>query len=302
MDNSVLSPPSRWQAQFSEWSPSIHYAQIQIMPTCLLPPRRIYDFEFLYVRHGEAATYMNGERYLLPAGKMVCIPAGILHQNEIVSVPNAQLIGIHFDFFDELDIKTDEDMIVNGSDAEPGRFAIEAVAESFSPLFEKPIVTPSPAFVHLMEQIVTEFNMRQPGYLLICKAMMLQLLGLLLRGQVMHNPTSLDSPHAPGIAAIMAQIEAAPQDSWSNQLIASNLNLSGDYMIKMFKKLAGQSPGEFVQTVRLREARRLLRETTDSIEAIGSKVGYADVHYFSRIFRKSEGISPSQYRKLMWNY
>ncbi|WP_234973062.1 helix-turn-helix domain-containing protein [Paenibacillus vortex] len=53
-----------------------------------------------------------------------------------------------------------------------------------------------------------------------------------------------------------------------------------------------------MQSVRHREARRLLRESDISIEAVGEGVGYPDIHYFSRIFRRLEGITATDYRKL----
>ncbi|MNG41143.1 HTH-type transcriptional activator Btr [compost metagenome] len=57
-------------------------------------------------------------------------------------------------------------------------------------------------------------------------------------------------------------------------------------------------PGEYISAVRHREARKLLRETELSVEEVGGRIGYPDTHYFSRIFRRHEGISPSEYRKL----
>jgi len=272
------------------------------MPTCLLAPRRIYDYEFLYVKSGTAATTMYGDYHLLEAGKMVCIPAGVRHRNEIVSQPEAQLIGLHFDFFDELEIKTDEDMIVNEASVQADRFAVEAVAEGHAPLFEQAVVTPPPGFVQLMETIVDEFNRRSPGYLLMCKALMLQLLALLLRAQAVPSASPAVSQHARAILSLMQRIETDPGDDWTNARLAGELNVSPDHMIKLFRKVAGQPPGAFLQAVRHREARRLLRETNGSIEQVGRAVGYDDIHYFSRVFRLSEGISPKQYRRLMQNY
>lgn len=302
MDDSDIRIPRRRIAPFHEWSPSIHYAQVQTLPKCELLERRIYDFEFLYVKQGEAATTIDGQRHVCRAGQMMCIPPGVRHRNEIVSLPHATLIGIHFDFFDELDIKTDVQMIVRETAAPPERFAVEAVAEGHAPLFGAVSATPPPAFVQLMEDLVTEFNQRNPGYELICKALLLQMLGLLLRSRTALRPDAFDSQHAHGIRDLMKQIEAAPDQPWTNRMLAFKLNLSEDYMIKLFKKLAGQAPGAFVQIVRLREARRLLRDTSLSVQEVGQQVGYADGHYFSRIFGQAEGISPSQYRKLMMQY
>jgi len=49
--------------------------------------------------------------------------------------------------------------------------------------------------------------------------------------------------------------------------------------------------------LRLAEARRLLRETGHTVEAIANAVGYDDVHYFSRLFTREMGVPPGRYRE-----
>lgn len=301
MDNSGFSPYSPYRKQrhapTQQWSPNIHYAQYQKLPTGTLGTRMIYDFELLYVRKGEAVTHLHDTRIVIPAGDLLFIPAGVYHRNEVVSVPSAHFIGIHFDFFHELQIQRDEDLIVNEQRIIESKFAAEAIAEGFEPLSSKWLYTPSPLCVQLIEQLVQEFTMRPPGYMLICKALLLQILGLLLRSQKSYH---LINPPVQGdrILEIMNVIEHDPAASWSNNKLAEELNMNEDHMIKVFKKMAGMPPGEYIQMIRHREARRLLRETDDSVEEIGRQVGYPDIHYFSRIFRKSEGIPPRAYRNL----
>jgi AraC-like DNA-binding protein len=263
--------------------------------------RRIYDFELLYVHQGEAATLIGNQRYRLPAGKLIFIPSGVYHRNEVVSSPDAIFLGIHFDFFDELDIQTDAGVIVNEGNIETDKFGAEAIPEApFVPLSANPVYTPSLLCIQLMEQLVHEFSLRSPGYTLICKSLILHILGLLLRTQTEQSPANLII-HNEQIVAIALQIEAAPSESWTNGLLAKRLNLNEDHMSKMFKKIIGMPPGEYIQSIRLREARLLLRETNLPITEVGRWVGYEDIHYFSRLFRKSQGNSPSDYRKLTRN-
>ncbi|MGE8079859.1 AraC family transcriptional regulator [Peribacillus loiseleuriae] len=297
MYNPDLIFPRRQYASFSEWSPNIHYAQFQKLPLGQLPERRIYDFELLYVQQGEAATILDGQRYTLSAGQLIFIPAGVYHQNEVISSPNAQFLGIHFDFFGDLDIQTEADIVVNESAVQLDKFGIEAIAESFAPLSTNPLYTPSLSCVQLMKQLVHEFTMRPLGYTLICKALLLNILGLLLRTQTEYNPSHFPL-HGDRILELMALIEESPSEPWTNQMLAKQLNMNDDHMSKIFKKIAGMPPGEYVQMIRLRKARLLLRETNLSIEEVGREIGYADIHYFSRLFRKYEGISPSKYRNL----
>ncbi|MFK0524049.1 helix-turn-helix domain-containing protein [Paenibacillus illinoisensis] len=297
-----MSPPQRdypvqRTANYKEWSPNVHYAQFQTLPPGKLPRRRLYDFELLYVCQGEAATYMDDKRYTLKAGELIMLPSGVYHQNEVVSRPEARFIGIHFDFFNELTIQTEADMVVNEETIQLHKFAAEACAEGMPPLSATPVYSPSSSAVQLMEQLVDEFTMRPPGYELICKALMLQLLTHLLRSPYLNSSRHV-SVHGDKLRELMRQIEDAPSEPWTNSGIAKQMNLSIDHMAKLFKQMVGMPPNEYIQSIRLREARKLLRETDCSIEVVGTQSGYSDIHYFSRTFRKHEGISPREYRKL----
>ncbi|KZS44139.1 AraC family transcriptional regulator [Paenibacillus glucanolyticus] len=297
MNDTNSDYPIKREASFREWSPSIHYAQFQRMATGALPRRRLYDFELLYVCHGAAATTMNGNRYVIEAGQLIFLPSGVYHQNEVISEPDARFLGIHFDFFDELDIQTEADMIVNESVLAPDKFAQEAVSSAFLPLSSRTIYTPPLPCVQMMERIVEEFTYRPAGYELACKGLMLDVLVQLCRTHPFQALTET-SPHDAKLIDLMSQIEETPAKDWSNKIIAEHLMLSADHTAKLFKRFAGMPPSEFVQSVRHREARRLLRESDISIEAVGEGVGYPDIHYFSRIFRRLEGITATDYRKL----
>jgi AraC-like DNA-binding protein/quercetin dioxygenase-like cupin family protein len=289
--------PSIRMTTFREWSPSVHYAQFQRMPTGVLPRRRLYDFELLYVCQGEAGTTMAGQRYKIEAGQLIFLPSGVYHQNEVVSSPDARFLGIHFDFFDELDIQTEADMVVNETSVQSTKFTQEPCIEGFEPLSNHPVYTPPLVCVQLMEQLVHEFTMRPLGYELVCKALMLQILAHLLRSPL-SRASGQSSLHGGKLAELMERIEAEPSANWTNTTIAEKMNLSVDHTAKLFKQIAGMPPSEYVQSIRHREARRLLRESDQSIENVGILIGYSDIHYFSRIFSRHEGISPREYRKL----
>lgn len=296
MQESENVHPVKKETPFREWSPGIHYAQFQSLQPCSFPERRLYDFELLYVRQGELTTRMNGTLHSLTPGQLIFLAPGVYHQNSILSSP-AKLLGIHFDFFGESRILREEDMVVNEEEVIPGKFAVEAVAAPFLPLSEDPIYTPPPECVHAMEQLVQEFTMRPPGYELVCRGLMLGILTSLLRTQSSRRLAKA-SVHGERIRALMEEIEAKPAAGWTNSSMADRMNLHEDHFSKLFRQIAGMPPGEYLRSIRHREARKLLRETDWPVEKVGEQVGYPDIHYFSRTFSAQEGISPRAYRKL----
>ena len=70
-------------------------------------------------------------------------------------------------------------------------------------------------------------------------------------------------------------------------------------MLKLFNESYGITINNYINNLRITKAKQLLRFSDMRIEEIGHAVGMEDANYFSRAFKKIEGISPSEYGK-MW--
>ena len=69
-------------------------------------------------------------------------------------------------------------------------------------------------------------------------------------------------------------------------------------MVKLFTEAYGTTIRVYVNALRVTKAKQLLRFSDMRMEEIGCEVGFEDPNYFSRMFKKGEGMSPSEYRKL----
>ena len=79
--------------------------------------------------------------------------------------------------------------------------------------------------------------------------------------------------------------------------LAKMENLSVSRYNSLFKQVTGISPVEYIKKMRLASACELLSATDLPIKTVSAMVGYPDSHFFSRIFKKSLGVSPAFYRK-----
>lgn len=81
--------------------------------------------------------------------------------------------------------------------------------------------------------------------------------------------------------------------------LAAENNYSRSYLYTTFKREYGVSPQEYLLEYRIRRAKQLLTEPSISltVKEISFAVGFEDPLYFSRLFRKKTGISPTQYKK-----
>ena len=86
-------------------------------------------------------------------------------------------------------------------------------------------------------------------------------------------------------------------EDMSLQSVALEVNVSSNHFSAIFRKETGETFIDYLTEVRMEKARTLLVCTAMKTSEIGFQVGYRDPHYFSYIFKKTQGMSPKEYRK-----
>lgn len=81
------------------------------------------------------------------------------------------------------------------------------------------------------------------------------------------------------------------------ETLANVSGVSVQHFCRVFKAKTGMRPMEYLAKKRLAEAKVMLLNTGESIGHIASLVGYNDQNYFGMVFKKYEGVTPSEYRK-----
>lgn len=78
--------------------------------------------------------------------------------------------------------------------------------------------------------------------------------------------------------------------------VAGILGYSDVYFSKVFKQLFDDNFINYLTKIRIDRAKVLLKDVSFNIKEVGKSVGYADSNYFTKVFKRSIGISPSEYR------
>lgn len=78
--------------------------------------------------------------------------------------------------------------------------------------------------------------------------------------------------------------------------VACEVKVNANYLSSIFSQSMEKTFTEYVTEKRMEKARKLLRDTTVSTAEIAATVGYKDSHYFSFVFKKTQGVSPRDYR------
>ncbi|MBC3901181.1 helix-turn-helix domain-containing protein [Acetobacterium malicum] len=105
-------------------------------------------------------------------------------------------------------------------------------------------------------------------------------------------------PENPNITLMTDYIDKHYPNNLTVEAIADAACLSPGYAGRIFKEQLGLPIMDYVLKVRIDKSKKLLLNPHYQIQAIAEKVGYGDAGYFTKVFRKFEGITPTQFRKI----
>ena len=148
-----------------------------------------------------------------------------------------------------------------------------------------------------LNAMVKEATSQSMSYELVCHNLLEILLIKILRHQHFDLEVGKQSKATKDISFIKHYLETYYHESIQLEDLASMTHLSRFYISHSFKKEIGMSPMEYLIAIRIKESKILLRTTNYSISQVADIVGFTTPTYFSKQFRKSTGISPTDYRE-----
>ncbi len=99
------------------------------------------------------------------------------------------------------------------------------------------------------------------------------------------------------ISRVRSRIDLEYSGELSLDLISRDENVSSYYLSRLFKEEMGENFMEYLTGVRINKAKELMNNTDRPMKEICVSVGYSDPNYFSRIFKKTTGMTPTEYRE-----
>lgn len=99
------------------------------------------------------------------------------------------------------------------------------------------------------------------------------------------------------ITGIIRYLQEHLDKEISLNILADEFHLSSQYISQLFKSEIGVNFLAYLTSIRMERAKKLLLATSLSIGEISEKCGYADYRVFTKVFKKEEGSTPSQYRR-----
>jgi len=170
-------------------------------------------------------------------------------------------------------------------------------------LIAKPQFSPEQPVFHfgIKEELLDTFlkifdlvEKEQPGYQQIASGMVIKLLGYIISFEKQRDFSG--KPIAKIIESIRFEMRQNTSEEIDLTAVAKKHNVSYSFFRKMFKKYTGVSPGQYHLQLRITRAKELLISTDKSIKEISYELGFQSIFYFSNLFKKKEGVTPSHFR------
>jgi len=242
-------------------------------------------YQIWYVVQGKFKHCMNGEEYLMVAGNLFVIPPYTVHR--VTWEPGAvEIIGCEFlpEFI--------------GDD----RHLLEKLPSVFEKIPLKIILTSSLNHrIHqILEEMLDEYTEQRSYYEPLLKGNMLRLVSMItreLRNDELKDMGDKLDKYRPMINVAVDYIHQHFTEEIRLDHMCKVAMLSKTYFCDLFKYFTGKTLTDYVADLRLKYAMELLLQPQRTVTDVCYKAGFKDLAYFSRLFKKHSGMSPSQYKK-----
>ena len=243
------------------------------------------DCRLIFVRDGHGELLLDGKRREITAGTLVyarCgVPYGFFAENTL------KVIAVNFDMdMSRTNITSTMSKIAKDEYKEVSTVPYIDDAESLNDSF---ILEKATQYERTLGRIAEEFRCRKPYYSEKISAMLEYLLADLLR----ENLSSKKSE----ITDVIEYVNVNFRQRVTNEVLASMAGYHPLHLNRLFKREIGTTVHNYVLRLRIAEAERLLISTDMAISDIADAVGFENATHFSTQFKKTESLSPLEYRK-----
>lgn len=109
--------------------------------------------------------------------------------------------------------------------------------------------------------------------------------------------TNREKPFSQMVQKIVDIVQEESQQDFNLSVLAEELHINVVYLGQLFKKETQSSFSQYLNQIRIRKAQQLLLHTEKNIAEIAEEVGYNNTNYFSKMFKKLNGLIPKEFRE-----
>jgi AraC-like DNA-binding protein len=285
-------------------SPYVRFVhEVEIAPGSQVPERHIYDCEFIYVVRGEGTMRIEDRVHEMRAGDLLHIRPHLINEMTVGGSGPMLCFAVHFDYiFLGEGFEFSPYSVYLGGKAEGTETGGEsrlrerpAVELTEMTIPEKMTTEDVQSFYEAFRELRVRFEEARSDSRLWLKSAMLRLLALIQRELVTEEGVRIGHAHADLVLDAIAYMEEHYAERIGTASLARRAALTPKYFGTIFRQATGRSAAEYLLRLRIEEAKRLLRLRKFSVQEVAERVGIGDLYYFSKLFKRLEGIPPKKY-------
>lgn len=242
-------------------------------------------YEIYVLMAGQREFFIQDRTITIAEGDVVIISPNVLHRTTNAERPKHErlIINMHAQYFS-----------VDGSHEE----VLQPLLQRDYLILKGSLRSRAMIDMHT-RAIMQEMKERGSGFELYAQTLAVQLLIMCCRHFRQHDaePLAAPSPMHERISEIVRYINDHYMEELSLHLLADKFYISPYYLSRSFKEATGFAFVEYVNSVRIKEAKKLLESSSLKVNLIARKVGFGSVTHFGRVFRAVTGHSPLYYRR-----
>jgi AraC-like DNA-binding protein len=241
-------------------------------------------YEIYYLLSGERCIYIENRVYDVKKGSILFINKNDIHRTVDTGIPNHERMVVYFTdpFLDQFHGRY-RDLLLSPFTGDQKMLQLNIQEQN--------------SVERLLFQMYGEYSRGESGRDVLFEALLVQLLLFAVRKMEQKRECPAHPMHAK-----MAQIIAFCNENFMTELnletISRRFFISPYHFCRLFKQITGFTFSEYIATLRIREAQRLLRETNEKIITISEQVGFANVTHFNRKFKQVTRMTPREYKKM----
>jgi AraC-like DNA-binding protein len=146
----------------------------------------------------------------------------------------------------------------------------------------------------IADEMEGECKEQNPGFEVVLRAKLQELIAYLSRIYTQGNSTETQALLRVG--EVIGAMEQKFSHDWNLTELAAIAHMSKNNLLKVFRKATSQTPIDYLMRLRIQRAMGMLQKSDHTITEIAFAVGFNDSNYFTRQFRKVNGLTPRQFR------
>ncbi|SET45247.1 helix-turn-helix domain-containing protein [Paenibacillus sp. NFR01] len=240
--------------------------------------RTLQHHELVFVDGGSGSLMIGGKIFPVKEGMLYYIPAGVPHifDKEFGAANN--FLTVHFSYARVVYGETSWQLLET---REPLLFPPAEELKDYYQISE--------AFSRLVEC----WNAKMPGYEFLSRTLLQQLLAAIYQNLRKRNRNYATSLKVEKIIGYMQQhVDGRVTLTELSELV----QLSPAYVSRAFKEATGESATAFFNRMKIDRAKEMLLEGGQRVKEVARALGFSDEFYFSRLFKQTEGISPTEFQ------